>query len=96
MLNSHFLENGKNEKMTITWPFLVKMASDFVLQLSLPKMDHFNFQTKKIVRKQNCWRPFCIFAKNLFFDFGGLGGPLRRPQTEFFPNNGLKSCMEHF
>ena len=29
-------------------PFLVKMAPDFVLQLSLPQMDNFHFQTKKI------------------------------------------------
>ena len=51
------------------------------------------FDQQKFVHKQSCWLPFCIFAKNMVFDFGG---PLRGPQTEFFPKKCLKSCVEHF
>ena len=44
----NFWKMAKIKKMAKTWPFLVKMAPDVVLQLSLPIMGHFHFQTKKI------------------------------------------------
>ena len=78
MPNSHFWKMAKIKKTAKTGPFFVKMAPVFVLQLSLPKTGHFHFQAKKIVHKQNCWWPCCIFAKNAGFDFVG---PLCGPQT---------------
>ena len=74
-------ENGKNEKMAITWPFFVEMAPDFVLQLSLPKRDHFCFLTKKI-RSQTKWLAAILYfcQKRVFL----LWGPLARPQNRIF------------
>ena len=42
------LKNYEDWKMAITWPFMVKMAPDFELQLSLPKLWNFCFLTQKI------------------------------------------------
>ena len=36
---------------------------------------------------------FVFLPKTRFFDFGG---PLRAPKIEFFPESGLKGCIEHF
>ena len=54
-------------KMAITLPFLVKMAPDFTLQLSLPKIWNFFFGPKNVDAKPNRWQPFCILAKISFF-----------------------------
>ena len=55
-----------------------------------PKGETFIFWPKKFDHKPSRWRPFCIFAKNAFFDFGG---PLRGPQTKNFRKNGPRSCV---
>ena len=68
--------------MAKTWPFLVKMAPDFVLQLSLPKMGHFHFLTKKNHSQTKLLVSYCDFAKTPFFYFGGH---LRSPPNRFFP-----------
>ena len=74
-------ENGKNEKMAITWPFFVEMAPDFVLQLSLPKTDNFCFLTRKI-RSQTKWLAAILYfcQKRIFW----LWGPLACPKNRIF------------
>ena len=67
MPNSQYLENGKNEKNAKTWQFLVKMAPDFVLQLSLPKMDHFYFLAKKICSQTKLLAAILYFCEKRVF-----------------------------
>ena len=80
--NFHFWNMAKIKNWSKLGHFWSKWLQILYSSWVFPKKATLVFWPKKLVHKPNCWQPFCMFAKNLFFDFWG---PLHGPKTDSFP-----------